>query len=87
MILQTQAKEQNFQPTDEELELEAFENYMDKVYFEREPDWQAYEFIRKEREYIQHLENTIFLKFKEEILKRTNTAGTKRFLCNRHYTH
>ena len=56
-LLEQAAQIQDFQPTAEELELEALENYIDKTYFEREPDWQAYEFYRKEREYIQQLEN------------------------------
>ena len=73
-----QTKEKDFRPTKAELELETFENYVDKEYFEREPDWQEYEFVRKEREYIQQIGNVIFLQFKEEILKRTNTADTKR---------
>ena len=41
---------QNYRPTKEEQELEAFENYIEKEYFEREPDWREYKAAVKERE-------------------------------------
>jgi N12 class adenine-specific DNA methylase len=43
-------RQPKYEMTKEERELDAFENYMDREYFEREPDWREYETVARERE-------------------------------------